>query len=86
MGGEAGRISLGGLMGSCGTEGISVWIKGRDNTAVKLKQGRRGRGGGRAGDYVGERERGKTSFALSIPTRRGRVAAGSIMVAHQQRR
>ena len=31
----------------------NVWIKGRGNTAVKLKQGRRGRGGGRAGDYVG---------------------------------
>ena len=40
-------------MGCCRREGINIWIKGRGNTAVKLKQGRRGRGGGRAGDYVG---------------------------------
>ena len=40
-------------MGCCGREGINILIKGRDNTAVKLKQGRRGHGGGRAGDYVG---------------------------------
>merc|ERR1712049_30205 len=50
---KRGGISLGGFMGCCRREGINIWIKGRGNTAVKLKQGRRGRGGGRAGDYVG---------------------------------
>ena len=44
---------MSGFTGCCRREGINIWIKGRGNTAVKLKQGRRGRGGGRAGDYVG---------------------------------
>ena len=35
---------------AAGGRGINVWIKGRGNTAVKLKQERRGH---RAGDYVG---------------------------------
>ena len=30
-----------------------MWIKGGGNTGVKLKQGQRGRLGGRAGDYIG---------------------------------
>ena len=73
-------------MGCYGREGISVWIKGRGNSAVKFKQGRRGRGGGRARDYVGVREREKTVFALSIPSRMGEGCSGGVVGAHRQRR
>ena len=34
--------------------GINIWIKGRGNTAVKLKQRRRGRGGVRLEIMLGE--------------------------------
>ena len=44
---------MSGFLGCSRRERINICIKGRGNTAVKLRQGRRGRGGGRAGDYVG---------------------------------
>ena len=45
------------------------------NTAIKLKQGRSGRGGGRAGDYTGG---GRAPSQLHLEG--GRVAAAALWV------
>ena len=67
-------------MGWCGREGINVWIKGRGNTAVKLKQGRSGRGGVTAKDYVGG-GRAKRLFTPSqFHQEGGRVASAALLV------
>ena len=80
VGGEAGEGLVWVALGFAAAEGFNVWIKRRGNTAVKLKQGRRGRGGGRAGDYVGggrgERLGSPSQFHQEV----GRVASAALWV------
>ena len=72
-------------MGWCRREEINVWFKRKGNTAIKLKQGRRGvEGVGQRLCWV--RESKKTVFALSIPSRMGEGCSGSVVGAHQQQR
>ena len=68
------RDSLSGFMGWCGREGIKIWIKGRGNTVVKLKQGQRGRGGGTARDYVGGGRAKRLFLPSQFHQEGGRVA------------
>ena len=60
---------------------MNVWIKGRGNTAVKpLKQGRRGRRGDRAGNYVGGGRGERLVTPSQFYQEGGRVAAAALWV------
>ena len=71
-------ISLRDFMGCSRREGINIRIKGRGNTAIKLKQGRRRCGGGRAGVYVWGERANRLVLPSQFHQEGGRVAAAAL--------